>query len=123
MSFFAILFALLIEQARPLAASNPIHAGLRAWCVSVRRNFDAGTPRNAWIAWSAAVLVPALLVVGVHWWLLWGLGWPFAVLWFRGALPFIPKTPVGEAVGLSLLSVAPLAYWLMDIYKVSGGLP
>ena len=81
MSFFAILFALLIEQARPLAASNPIHAGLRAWCVSVRRNFDAGTPRNAWIAWSAAVLVPSLLAVGVHWWLLWGLGWPFAVLW------------------------------------------
>ena len=29
MSFFAILFALLIEQARPLARSNPIHAGLR----------------------------------------------------------------------------------------------
>ena len=27
MSFFAILFALLIEQARPLARTNPIHAG------------------------------------------------------------------------------------------------
>ena len=27
----AILLALLIEQARPLARSNPVHAGLRAW--------------------------------------------------------------------------------------------
>jgi adenosylcobinamide-phosphate synthase len=81
MSFFAILFALLIEQARPLAGSNPIHAGLRAWCVSVSRNFDAGKSHHAWVAWCAAVLVPGLLALGVHWWLLWGLGWPFAVLW------------------------------------------
>ncbi|MBP6598351.1 MAG: cobalamin biosynthesis protein, partial [Giesbergeria sp.] len=35
----------------------------------------------AWVAWGAAVLVPALLATGIHWWLLWGLGWPFAVLW------------------------------------------
>ena len=81
MSFFAILFALLIEQARPLAASNPIHGGLRAWCVSVSRNFDAGKSHHAWVAWCAAALVPALLALGVHWLLLWGVGWPFAVLW------------------------------------------
>ena len=42
MSFFAILLALLLEQARPLTRNNPAHAGLRAWVVSVRRNFDAG---------------------------------------------------------------------------------
>ena len=81
MSFFAILFALLIEQARPLAGSNPIHGGLRAWCVSVSRNFDAGKSHHAWVAWCAAALVPALLALGVHWLLLWGVGWPFAVLW------------------------------------------
>ena len=81
MSFFAILFALLIEQARPLAGSNPIHAGLRAWALSVSRNFDAGKKHHAWVAWCAAVLVPALLALGVHWLLLWGLGWPFAVVW------------------------------------------
>ena len=50
MSFFAILFALLIEQARPLARSNPIHAGLRAWALSVSRNFDAGKPHHGWVA-------------------------------------------------------------------------
>jgi len=81
MSFFAILFALLIEQARPLARTNPIHAGLRAWALSVSRNFDAGKPHHGWVAWSLAVLVPALVTLAVHWLLLLGLGWPFAVVW------------------------------------------
>lgn len=81
MSFFAILFALLIEQARPLARTNPIHAGLRAWALSVSRNFDAGKPHHGWVSWSLAVLVPSAVTLGVHWLLLWGIGWPFAVLW------------------------------------------
>ena len=51
MSFFAILFALLIEQARPLSRSDPIHAGPRAWALSVSRNFDTGTPAHGWVAW------------------------------------------------------------------------
>ena len=71
MSFFAILFALLIEQARPLARSNPIHAGLRAWALSVCRSFDAGQSRHGWVAWTLAV----------HWALLHWLGWPLALLW------------------------------------------
>lgn len=81
MSFFAILFALLIEQARPLARTNPIHAGLRAWALSVSRNFDAGKPHHGWIAWCLAVLVPSLFVLAVHLALMWGVGWPVAVLW------------------------------------------
>ena len=81
MSFFAILFALLIEQARPLARSNPIHAGLRAWALSVSRNFDAGKPHHGWVAWSLAVIVPALFTLGMHWLLMLALGWPFAVVW------------------------------------------
>ncbi|MBY0411511.1 MAG: cobalamin biosynthesis protein, partial [Burkholderiaceae bacterium] len=81
MSFFAILIALLIEQARPLARTNPIHAGLRAWALSVSRNFDAGKSHHGWVAWCLAVLVPSLMTLAIHWLLLWGLGWPFAMLW------------------------------------------
>ncbi len=81
MSFFAILFALLIEQARPLARTNPIHAGLRAWSLSVSRNFDAGRAHHGWVAWGLAVLVPALFVFSVHAALSWVVGWPVAVLW------------------------------------------
>jgi adenosylcobinamide-phosphate synthase len=81
MSFFAILFALLIEQVRPLARSNPIHAGLRAWARWVSRNFDAGKPHHGWVAWCLAVLLPAIGAVAVHWALIALLGWPVAVLW------------------------------------------
>lgn len=81
MSFFAILFALLMEQARPLGSSPHINAGLRAWLLWVSRNFDAGQPRHAWVAWGIAVVLPALLAMGMHWLLVWSLGWPFAVLW------------------------------------------
>lgn len=81
MSFFAILFALLIEQVRPLARNNPIHAGLRAWARWVSRNFDAGKPHHGWVAWCLAVLLPASGAVAAHWALIALLGWPVAVLW------------------------------------------
>ncbi len=81
MSFFAILFALLLEQVRPLARHNAIHAGLRSWARAVSRNFDAGKPHHGWVAWTLAVVFPAVVATGVHW-LLWVFaGWPFAVLW------------------------------------------
>ncbi len=81
MSFFAILFALLIEQVRPLARQNPIHSSLRQWAHGVSSNFDAGRPHHGWIAWTLAVAVPALGALGIHWALALGVGWPFAVLW------------------------------------------
>lgn len=81
MSFIAILLALLIEQARPLASGNMVHAGLRAWSISVSRNFDAGKPNHAWVAWGLAVLVPALLVMAVHLLLVRWVGWPVALIW------------------------------------------
>jgi adenosylcobinamide-phosphate synthase len=81
MSFFAILFALLIEQVRPLGAHNPIHAGLRVWARWVSRNFDAGKPQHGWVCWLLAVLAPALLALAVHWALMATLGWPAAMVW------------------------------------------
>lgn len=81
MSFFAILLALLMEQARPLARGNPVYAGLRAWAMWVSRNFDAGKSHHGWVAWSLTVLLPSLLVLGVHWLLVWAAGWPLAMLW------------------------------------------
>lgn len=81
MSFFAILFALLIEQVRPLARNNPIHVGLRAWARWVSRNFDAGKAHHGWVAWCLAVLTPSLAALAVHWALAFFIGWPVAVLW------------------------------------------
>ena len=81
MSFIAILLALLIEQARPLASGNMVHTGLRAWSISVSRNFDAGKPNHAWVAWALAVLVPTFLVLGIHLLLVRWVGWPVALVW------------------------------------------
>ncbi|MBT9474234.1 CobD/CbiB family protein [Polaromonas sp.] len=70
MSFFAVLFALILEQARPLARGNWVHVGFRGWARWASRNLDTGKPHHGWIAWTAAVAVPALVTLLVHWLLL-----------------------------------------------------
>lgn len=81
MSFFAILLALLLEQARPLGRGNPVHAGLRGWVRWVMRNFDAGKSQHGWLVWSLTVGTPTLAALLVHWLLLGALGWFAAMLW------------------------------------------
>ena len=81
MSFFAILFALLLEQVRPLTRQNIIHAALRGWARWVSGNCDAGKRHQGWIAWAMVAVGPALVAVAVHWLLALTIGWPFAVLW------------------------------------------
>jgi adenosylcobinamide-phosphate synthase len=81
MSFFAILFALLLEQVRPLGAHNPIHTGLRVWARWVSRNFDAGKPQHGWVSWLLAVVAPSLLALAIHWLLTALVGWPAAMVW------------------------------------------
>lgn len=67
MSFFAVLFALILEQARPLARGNWVHASLQRWARWARRSLDAGRPHHGWIAWTCAVAVPTLVTVLVYW--------------------------------------------------------
>lgn len=86
MSFFAILLALLLEQARPLGRGNPVHAGLRGWVRWVLRNFDAGKSQYGWLVWSLTVGGPTLAALLVHWLLLGLLGWFAAMLWSVGIL-------------------------------------
>lgn len=81
MSFFAILLALVLEQARPMMADSPIYKAMASWARWVARTLDAGLRQQAWVAWGITVLVPALLVMLVHWALLLSLGWVAAVLW------------------------------------------
>ncbi len=69
MSFFAVLFALLIEQIKPLSARNPVHEGLSGWVHWVGRNFDAGAKEHANVVWAITVIGPAVLVAFVHAWL------------------------------------------------------
>jgi len=80
MSFFAVLFALIIEQVRPLSRGNWIHASFRAWARWSRRSLDAGQTMHGWLAWSAAVMVPSLATFAIHW-LLWSVNPLLAFLW------------------------------------------
>jgi adenosylcobinamide-phosphate synthase len=80
MSFFAVLFALLLEQARPLSPGNALHAALRAWARWSSRNLDAGRAQHGWLAWSVAVLGPALVAFAIHW-LLWSVHGLLAFAW------------------------------------------
>lgn len=81
MSFFAILLALVLEQAHPMAANNRIYKAIASWADWVARTLDAGIRHQAWVAWCITVLAPAVLVMLVHWVLALGLGWLAAVVW------------------------------------------
>lgn len=67
MGFVALIFALLIEQGRPLPARNVVHVAVGHLADSVRRLTDAGHRRYGVFGWC---LVIATLVVGIgllHW--------------------------------------------------------
>ncbi|HEX6722420.1 MAG TPA: CobD/CbiB family protein [Burkholderiaceae bacterium] len=66
MSFFAVLFALMIEQLRPLPRDNWVHDGLINWVGFTGRHFDAGRERHAWVVWFVSVVVPAAGAALVH---------------------------------------------------------
>jgi len=65
-SFFAVLFALLIEQLRPLPRDNWVHDALVSWVGWTGRNFDAGRERHAVVVWCITVLAPALASSAVY---------------------------------------------------------
>ena len=86
MSFFAVLFALLIEQLKPLQRGNLVHDALTAWMRWTGRNFDAGDDHHAWVVWLITTLVPALVAWGIyaaifHFSLLLALLWNVGVLY------------------------------------------
>ncbi len=85
MSFFAVLFALLIEQARPLARGNWIHASFRLWARWASRHLDAGQPHHGWIAWGVAVALPSLGALVIHL-ALWHVNPLLAFAWSVGIL-------------------------------------
>jgi adenosylcobinamide-phosphate synthase len=67
MGFFAVLFALLIEQLKPLPRVNGVHEALTGWMHWTGRNLDAGRDHHAWVVWGVTLLVPALGAFGLYW--------------------------------------------------------
>jgi adenosylcobinamide-phosphate synthase len=82
MSFLAILFALLVEQIRPLPLRNAVYMAARSWARTASRKLDAGKTPHGWLVWSAVVLLPALAALAVHWALVWSIGWAGVIIAF-----------------------------------------
>jgi adenosylcobinamide-phosphate synthase len=82
MSFFSILFALLVEQIRPLPLNNAVYIAVRSWARTASKKLDAGQKPHGWLVWCAVVLLPAAVALAVHWALIWALGWPGVLLAF-----------------------------------------
>jgi adenosylcobinamide-phosphate synthase len=65
MTFISILFALLIEQLKPLRADNPVYAGVRYLAHRMENWFNAGQARHgigAWCAMMALLVLPTALL-------------------------------------------------------------
>jgi adenosylcobinamide-phosphate synthase len=109
MSFFAILVALLLEQARPLAFDNPVHAGLRGWARTVRRNLDAGQTSHGWVAWSLAVGLWQFSSVLAF---VWVVGILYVTLGFRQFSHHFSEIRQALDEGNDMLAREKLAAWL-----------
>lgn len=66
MSFFAVLFALALEQLKSLPRDTAVHGLAVTWCRWTARNFDAGQVNHARAVWVLSVGVPAVLVAALH---------------------------------------------------------
>src|SRR5688500_8474226 len=92
MRFFAVLFALLIEQLKPLPRGNPVHDTLTSWMRWSVRDFVAGNDHHALDVWIVTAVVAAVLAGRIYGAIihftpfgqlnvLVGLGWDVAVLY------------------------------------------
>jgi adenosylcobinamide-phosphate synthase len=81
MSFIAVLFALLLEQLKPMGAGHPVFRVARAWAHWCSANLDAGGRGHLSLAWSVALVVPVLLALGIFLLLQNLVGWPLALIW------------------------------------------
>jgi adenosylcobinamide-phosphate synthase len=88
MSFFAVFLALLIEQARPLRPNNFLHHWGKKWIYWILRNTDTNQSSGAMLAWYCAVILPVVLCVIVHWFLLLSMGF-LSVLIFHVVILFL----------------------------------
>jgi adenosylcobinamide-phosphate synthase len=65
MTFLSILFALLLEQLKPLRSDNPMYAAIKRLAVRMEASFNAGQEshgRMAWVVTMLVLLVPTLLI-------------------------------------------------------------
>jgi adenosylcobinamide-phosphate synthase len=63
MSLLSLIFALLLEQLRPLSSRQYLYVWFGHYANFFRRNFNAGEVKHGQIAWILAMLLPMLVSV------------------------------------------------------------
>ena len=66
MTLLSLIFALGLEQLRPLGNRNRVWLVFTRYANHLERNLNAGSNRHGIFAWLAAILPPVLLSVGVY---------------------------------------------------------
>ena len=66
MSLLSIIFALLLEQLKPLTSRSKVYAWLTKYADFFQRNFDGGENKHGQIAWVVAVLIPVAITAGLY---------------------------------------------------------
>ena len=67
MSLLSLIFALLLEQLRPLSSSKYLYGWLSRYADFFQRNFNAGESKHGQIAWILAVALPLLAAALLYW--------------------------------------------------------
>ena len=67
MSVFALIFALLLEQFRPISRHNPAYLGFIRLANYIERVFNGGQFRHGVTAWLIAVLPVVVSCTGIFW--------------------------------------------------------
>lgn len=134
MTFLSILFALLIEQLKPLRADNPIYAGIKAFAARIESYFNAGHALHGRLGWG--VMVGALAVpAGLIYWIclrispLAALAWNVLVVYmtlgFRHYSHYFTSIQLALSSGDEAAARSLLAEWIgqntsdMDVSEIS----
>jgi len=67
MTFLSILFALLIEQLKPLRADNPMYAWIKYFAIRMEAWFNAGQARHGRVGWFCMMLALMLPTALIYW--------------------------------------------------------
>lgn len=66
MSVISLIFALLLEQYRPISNHNPVYLAFIRFANYLERTFNGGQFRHGMIAWLVAILPLTMLCVAVY---------------------------------------------------------
>jgi adenosylcobinamide-phosphate synthase len=67
MTFLSILFALLIEQLKPLRADNPVYTGVKVLAARAEGWFNAGHAHHGRLAWIVMMIILVVPTIVVYW--------------------------------------------------------